>query len=144
MTELLLIVTMAGERVAISAADVESVVELDTLIPVPRAAAHIAGLAAMRSRVMTVIDCSASLEIERSDELSVREAIVVEADGHPYALLVDSVEDVVEAPGEILAVRSVLRSGWRRAARGLVQVGGDLLLLVDTEVLLGGPSAQAA
>ena len=39
MNELLLIVTIAGSRVALPAAAVESVVELDTLIPVPRAPA---------------------------------------------------------------------------------------------------------
>ena len=33
MNELLLVVTIAGERVALPAAAVESVVELDTLIP---------------------------------------------------------------------------------------------------------------
>ena len=57
MNELLLVVTIAGERVALPAAAVESVVELDTLIPVPRAAPHVAGLSALRSRVLTVIDC---------------------------------------------------------------------------------------
>ena len=41
MNELLLIVTVAGSRVALPAAAVESVVELDTLIPVPRAPAHV-------------------------------------------------------------------------------------------------------
>ena len=55
MNELLLIVTIAGQRVALPAAAVESVVELDTLIPVPRAACHVAGLSALRSRVLTVI-----------------------------------------------------------------------------------------
>src|SRR5689334_18908704 len=61
--ELLLVVTIAGERVALPAAAVESVVELDTLIPVPRAAPHIAGLSALRSRVLTVVDCMRSLEL---------------------------------------------------------------------------------
>ena len=63
MNELLLVVTIAGERVALPAAAVESVVELDTLIPVPRAAPHVAGLSALRSRVLTVIDCMRSLEL---------------------------------------------------------------------------------
>jgi purine-binding chemotaxis protein CheW len=57
MNELLLIVSIAGSRVALPAADVESVVEIDTLIPVPRAPGHLAGLSALRSRVLTVIDC---------------------------------------------------------------------------------------
>ena len=63
MSELLLVVVIAGERVALPAAAVESVVELDTLIPVPRAAPHVAGLSALRSRVLTVIDCMRSLEL---------------------------------------------------------------------------------
>ena len=43
MNQLLLIVSIAGSRVALPAAAVESVVELEALIPVPRAPAHIAG-----------------------------------------------------------------------------------------------------
>jgi len=144
MTELLLIVTIAGERITIPAADVESVVELDSLIPVPRAASHIAGLAALRSRVLTVIDCFASLELTATSDKRLKEAIIVEADGHPYALLVDSVEDVVEVDGEVRPVRTSLSGGWRRVARGMIEVGGDLLLLVDTQALLAGPTAQAA
>ena len=42
MNELLLIVSIAGSRVALPAAAVESVVELESLIPVPRAPAHFA------------------------------------------------------------------------------------------------------
>ena len=144
MTELLLIVTIAGERIAIPAADVESVVELEALIPVPRAAAHIAGLAALRSRVLTVIDCFASLELDSNGRKGLKEAIIIEADGHPYALLVDSVEDVVEVDAEVRPVRTSLKGGWRRAARGMIEVGGDLLLLVNTQALLAGPAAQAA
>ena len=100
MSELLLIVTIAGQRVALPADAVESVVELDTLIPVPRAAPHVAGLSALRSRVLTVIDCMRSLELGATDCADgIREAAVVELDGHHYALLVDLVEDVVEAAG---------------------------------------------
>jgi purine-binding chemotaxis protein CheW len=144
MTELLLIVTIAGERITIPAADIESVVELDSLIPVPRVAAHVAGLAALRSRVLTVIDCYASLELERDADRVLKEAIIVEADGHHYALMVDGVEDVIEVSGEVRPVRTSLTSGWRRVARGMIEVGDDLLLLVDTQALLAGPIAQAA
>ena len=63
MNELLLIVSIAGSRVALPAAAVESVVELDALISVPRAPDHLAGLSALRSRVLTVIDCRRSLEL---------------------------------------------------------------------------------
>ena len=145
MKELLLIITLAGERVAIPAVDVESVVEIEGLAPVPRAPAHVAGLAALRSRVLTVIDCLASLELGSSPVDGPRDAVVVETDGHPYALLVESVEDVLEFSGEIRPVRTSLGPGWRRVARGMVETGDDqLLLLIDNQALLAGPTAQAA
>lgn len=143
MATLLLIVRIAGERVALSAAEVESVVEIEALTPVPRAAGHIAGLAALRSRVLTVVDCRASLEAGRH-EGDGRDAVVVVADGHPYALLVDGVEDVVEASGEARPVRTSLKGGWRRVAKGTVEADGDLLLLLDLAALIAGPSAGAA
>ena len=144
MRELLLIARIAGERVALPAADVEAVVEIDGVTPVPRSAAHVAGLAALRSRVLTVIDSFASLELGRSELQGTREAIVVPCDAHPYALLVDTVEDVVEFSGTIEPVRTSLGSGWRRVAKGMVDAEGDLLLLIDPFALIAGPAREAA
>jgi purine-binding chemotaxis protein CheW len=115
MNELLLVVTIAGERVALPSAAVESVVELDTLIPVPRAAPHVAGLSALRSRVLTVIDCMRSLELGATDcSDGIREAAVVELEGHHYALIVDLVEDVIEALSDPAPVRAAMSPGWER------------------------------
>jgi purine-binding chemotaxis protein CheW len=142
MATLLLIIRLDGQRVALPAAEIESVVEIEALTPVPRAAGHVAGLAALRSRVLTVVDCRASLGVGRH-EGEVRDAIVVVADGHPYAWLVDGVEDVVEASGETRPVRTALKGGWRRVAKGMVEAGGDLLLLLDPAALIAGPSSAA-
>ena len=146
MNELLLIVTVAGERVALPAAAVESVVELDTLIPVPRAGPHIAGLSALRSRVLTVIDCRRSLELGTSDcSDGIREAAVVEFDGHHYALIVDLVEDVVEALSDPAPVRASMGAGWERVSQGMVETEQGPLLLVDVAGLVAGVAdAKAA
>ena len=146
MNELLLVVFIAGERVALPAAAVESVVELDTLIPVPRAAPHGAGLSALRSRVLTVIDCVRSLELgsTASAAQGIQEAAVVERDGHHYALIVDLVEDVVEAQSEPTPIRAAMGDGWERAAVGMVETETGPLLLVDVAALIGGGERQAA
>ena len=145
MRELLLIVTIAGNRVALPASAVESVVELDTLIPVPRAAPHIAGLSALRSRVLTVIDCRRSLDLGTTDcSHVVREAAVVELDGHHYALLVDIVEDVVEAQGEPTPVRAAMDAGWERASHGMVETEAGPILLMDVAALVCGNEQRAA
>jgi purine-binding chemotaxis protein CheW len=145
VSELLLVVTIAGERVALASSSVESVVELDTLIPVPRAAPHVAGLSALRSRVLTVIDCRRSLELGETDcSDGIRKATVVELDGHHYALIVDFVEDVVEALSEPAPVRAAMGHGWERASQGMVETEIGPLLLVDISALIAGPERQAA
>jgi purine-binding chemotaxis protein CheW len=145
MNELLLIVNIGEQRVALPAAAVESVVELDTLIPVPRAPPHVAGLSALRSRVLTVIDCLRSLELGVSDcSEGIREAAVVELDGHHYALIVDVVEDVVEALSDPSPVRAAMEAGWERASIGMVETETGPILLVDVAALISGVEARAA
>lgn len=144
MTDLLLIVRLAGRRVAFPSAEVEGVVELDGITPAPRAARHVAGLAALRSRVLTVIDASASLGFDRSAGREPAEAIVVPSGGHPYALLVDAVEDVVDSAAPPAALGAPIGRGWDRVAIGMVDTGDDLLLLIDPHRLIAGPAAQAA
>jgi purine-binding chemotaxis protein CheW len=144
MNELLLIVTIAGSRVALPAAAVESVVELEAFIPVPRAPAHVAGLSALRSRVLTVIDTLRSLELGESDcSHGIREAAVVEVEGHHYALIVDVVEDVVAALSDASPVRAAMGPGWQRVSKGMVETEEGPLLLVDIDALIAGPPADA-
>lgn len=144
MAELLLIVRLGGERIALPAADVDSVVEIEALTPVPGSAPHIAGLAALRSRVLTVVDCLASLDPSRSIPAGATEAVMTVVDGHPYALLVEAVEDVVEASGERQPAVASLAGGWRRIGLATVEAEGDLLLLADVEALIAGPAREAA
>jgi purine-binding chemotaxis protein CheW len=146
MAELLLIVRLAGRRIALPAREIESVVELEGLTPVPGAPSHVAGLSALRSRVLTVIDSRASLCLSGGGGggPSAGEAIVVPSGGHTYALLVEQIEDVVAAGGEPEPVQAPPGPGWERIAKGMIDVEGDLLLLVDPHLLIAGPSVLAA
>lgn len=144
MADLLLIVRLAGRRIALPASEVEGVVELEGITPAPRAAGHVAGLSALRSRVLTVIDGMASLEFGRARVEGMIEAIVVPSGGHPYALIVESVEDVIEAVRAPIPIRTPVGAGWDRVAIAMTEAGDDLLLLVDPHRLIAGPNAQAA
>lgn len=140
---LVLIVRLAGERVALRADAVASVVELDEITPVPRAAAHVAGLAALRSRVLTVIDTYRSIGLASLGDDG-REAVVVERDGHHYALLVDSIDDVMDASDEDHGTRTPMSARWANVATGTVEAGCDILLLLDIDALVAGRTQAAA
>ena len=144
MAELLLIVRLAGRRVALPAADVEAVVELEGLTPVPGTAPHIAGLSALRSRVLTVIDSWSALGLDDEASVGSTEAIVVPSGGHTYALLVDQVEDVVESKGAPTPFKASPGPGWSRVSSGMVEAGDDLLLLADPHALIAGQPLEEA
>lgn len=140
---LYLIARIADETVALPAREIGSVVEVDQIAPVPRVPPHVAGLFALRSRVLTVIDTRASLELGAIDSESQATAVIVESEGHSYALLVDEVEDVIEA-GQPESCPALLSASWRRASKGTIRRGEDAILLIDPAILVAGPAPLAA
>ena len=104
MNELLLMCLIAGRRAAIPAAEVQSVIEIDDITPIPGVPPYIRGLTALRSQALTVIDCRVALGFESSTEISGQRAAVVDVEGHLYALLVDEAYDVGDARSEPIDV----------------------------------------
>ena len=144
MAALYLIVAIAGQRAAIAADLVRSVVEFEAITPVPLVPPHIAGLAALRSRVLTIVDCRRSLELGSGTVQGMMRAVVVEMDVHQYGLLVDEVEDVVLIETAPRDTPMALAAGWARAVAGTVEQDGVLLPLLDPAALVAGPAALAA
>jgi len=140
----LLLVSIGGELAGIDAAIIRSVVELEAITPVPRAPEHIAGLAALRSRAMTVVDCRRSLELPPSEDAADALAVVVEVDEFLYALVVDAVEEVVPREGDPAEVRADLLPGWSRAALGMIETSAGPALMLDPGKLVEGPAKREA
>ena len=137
MEKLYLIPAIAGQPVAIRASLVDSVVDLGSIAPVPLAPPHIAGLAALRSKVLTVICCECSLGLAQTPG-SARRAVVISIDGHYYGLLVGSIEDarVIDEPPQ--PIRARLEAGWSRVSLGMLEYDGEALLLIDPERIVAG------
>ncbi|OYY90673.1 MAG: chemotaxis protein CheW [Sphingomonas sp. 28-66-16] len=136
MTEkLFLIAQIADRAVAIGSDQVESVVDIAEIVPVPGAAPEVRGLAALRSRVVMVIDTCLALGLPASRHPPSR-AVITFVDGHHYAILVDALEDV--APFSIGPVGGgiALEGGWRRAGCGIVDRDGDPMLAIDLRTII--------
>jgi len=59
-------------------------------------------------------------------------------------LIVDLVEDVVEALSDPTPMRAAMGEGWERVSAGLVETESGPLLLVDVAALIAGAEAKAA
>lgn len=136
MSHLYLIAQIAGRSVAIDSDQVESVVDIGEVTAVPRASAHVRGLAALRSRVVTVVDTQSALGMPGDSDA--RRAVITRVDGHHYAMLVDALDDV--APFELLPLAGgvALDPAWGGAGRGVVEREGEPILAIDLASLVPG------
>ncbi|MFZ5746664.1 MAG: chemotaxis protein CheW [Pseudomonadota bacterium] len=135
MTHLYLIAQIAGRTVAIDSDQVESVVDIGEVTAVPRASEQVRGLAALRSRVVTVVDTRIALGIRNAD-VEARRAVITHVDGHHYALLVDALDDVAPFECGPIAGGVTLDAHWQAAGRGLVERDGEPILVLDLEALV--------
>lgn len=138
---LYLIAYVAGQAVAINADQVESVVDLAEVTPVPMAGPALRGLAALRSRVVTVVSLRAALGLPGGFDSN--RAVIVPHDGHHYALLVDALEDIVPLTMSPLSAAIPLAPAWAAAAIGVVERAGEPILAIDPVTLIPAV-AQAA
>jgi purine-binding chemotaxis protein CheW len=138
--DLFLLAQLAGRPVAVNVAQVESVVDIDRVVPVPGALPGIAGLAALRSRVVTVVDTHAALGLPTPAAAPAR-AIVTKVEGHLYALLVDALDDVAAYPAR---PRERGASGWDGAGTAVIDRDGEPVLAIDLAQLVPGAGAGAA
>ncbi len=136
MSDLYLLVKIGRRRVAIAGALVQSVVELADVVPVPLAPPHVAGLAALRSRALTVIDTRAAIGMDPAEFETEGRAAVVEVDGHGYALLVDQVEDVAQAEAPPARLDATMGPEWDRISLGQVETPAGPAVLVDVAGLV--------
>ena len=140
--DLLVIVQIAGRRCALRALDVKSVIEIAAVTPIPRAPAWIAGITALRSQALTVIDCRRAIGLPEGEWATDHRAAVVAEGGHSYALLVDGIEDITTAVGEAGSVPGGFGPHWSRIAIGMIETMAGPSLLVDLAALLAGPEAH--
>ena len=141
MNSLLIMAVIAERRCAMPAPDVQSVIELGTITPVPRTPDYISGITAMRSQSLTVLDCRKAIGFDAAKFPTDHRAIVINHQGDNYALQVDAIEDICEAVSEPGKVSGGFGEQWSHIGSGLVETRLGPALLLNLEALFAGPEA---
>ncbi|MCK0129217.1 chemotaxis protein CheW [Erythrobacter sp. F6033] len=139
MTDLMVMAQIAGRRCALPAHDVQSVIELGKVTPVPQTPEFIAGITALRSQALTVIDCRLALGFPAIEWHTDSRAAVVSINGYSYALVIDAIEDITTSIGEPAQVTGGFGSEWSRVATGMIETSSGPALLIDLAELIAGP-----
>lgn len=141
--KLYLIADLAGSRVAIESGLVESVVHVPDIVPAPMSDPSIAGIFALRSRVLTLIDTQFLVTGVQVPPHKGALAVITEIAGHQYGLLVDKVHDVVAIDTEQAESSITAPSSWARYVKQIANNDGALVMILDTRALVSGQVALA-
>jgi purine-binding chemotaxis protein CheW len=144
MASLFLIAHIDGARIAIDSTVIESLVHVNDVISVPKCHPSVAGLFALRSRVLTLIDSQFLVTGKPQPLKKGALAVVAEIAGHHYGLLVDSVEDVVPVLEDQIEGHINPPANWAPYVTGIASVGGQMVMILDTAQLINGEEALAA
>ncbi|MGE4408943.1 MAG: chemotaxis protein CheW [Sphingobium sp.] len=147
MKDLYLFARIAGTAVALCVDEIEAVVRLKGLSRVSGVPDHVAGLSALRSRVLTVIDASALVtgrrHAGRDCPEAERYAVMCDRSGHSYGILVDGVDDIGTVAAAAMPVCGRIGAEWAPYARGVIErEGSPHFLLSAADLLDQGPVPQ--
>src|SRR3546814_9806170 len=117
-----LTVEIAGQLVAILVDAVQAVLPMEEIVPVPLAPSRVVGIATKRGHVLTVIDARAAITGDRSSE-PMRESVVININGHRYALLVDAIDEVTSVSEDAIGSPPPGMPGiWGDLTQGMIRI----------------------
>ncbi len=144
MNDLYLLARIAGSDVAIDTRQVESVVSAGETISVPAAPRQIAGLFALRSRVVTLIDCSWTVSGTTAPIEAGTNVVISSIGGHVYGFLAERVEDVVAIAPDRIGPPGGVAPGWADVVCGIATLDDRALLVISLEKFVHAPERIAA
>ena len=128
---------LKGEVYGINVMQVQEVLRVSEIAPVPGAPAYVLGIINLRGNVVTVIDTRARFGLPSTDVDDASRIIVIESEKQVVGMLVDAVAEVVELrEGEIDVAPNVGNEESSRYIQGVATREGKLLILVDLNKLL--------
>ena len=135
---------LGGAVFGIDAQMVQEVVKFGDITPVRHAPPHVVGIRNLRGRIVTVIDLRARLDLGAVAASGDNRILIVEWQGEPVGLLVDSVSDTVSAsPEDVAPAPPNLHGVQGRNLNGVLRGGGRLIALINLDGLLQ-PDDQTA
>ncbi|MGL5838606.1 MAG: chemotaxis protein CheW [Sphingorhabdus sp.] len=144
MPVLYLLAEIAGTEVAIRSDIIESVVTVGDTVNVPRCDPAVAGLFALRSRVLTLIDCQYKITQKRKSTIKGSLAAIASIGGHSFGLLVDRVYDVTTVDDSALQPAVKLNRQWASIVSNLLVIEDRMVMVIDPERLVAIDVIRAA
>ena len=125
------------EIYGINVMQVQEVLRVSEIAPVPGAPSYVLGIINLRGNVVTVIDTRMRLGLSSKEVDDSTRIVIIEADKQVVGILVDSVAEVVDLRmSEVESAPNVGNDESSKYIQGVASRDGELLILVDLNKLL--------
>ncbi len=120
------------ERYGVNVMQVQEVLRVIEITPVPGAPEYVLGIINLRGNVVTVIDTRQRFHLPPREMDDATRIVIMETENQVVGILVDSVAEVVELrASEIGAAPNVGNEESVRFIQGVSSLKGELLILID-------------
>ncbi|MCG6967364.1 MAG: chemotaxis protein CheW [Chromatiaceae bacterium] len=125
------------ETYGINVMQVQEVLRVTEIAPVPGAPGYVLGIINLRGNVVTVIDTRTRFGLPTTERDDSSRIVIIESEQQVVGILVDSVAEVVELrQSEIDSAPSIGSEESSRYIQGVASRDEDLLIVVDLNRLL--------
>jgi len=126
-----------NEKYGIRVMQVQEVLRITEIAPVPGAPDYVLGIINLRGNVVTVIDSRKRFGLSETEADDSTRIVIIEAEKNVVGILVDSVAEVVDLrTSEIDAAPNVGNDDSSKYIQGVSSKEKELLILVDVNKLL--------
>ena len=128
---------LKDETYGINVMQVQEVLRVSEIAPVPGAPAYVLGIINLRGNVVTVIDTRIRFGLNSTEPDDTSRIVIIESDQQVVGILVDSVAEVIELQqSDIDSAPSIGSEDSARYIQGVASRDEDLLIVVDLNKLL--------
>ena len=134
---------LENEKYGIKVMQVQEVLRMTEIAPVPGAPHYVLGIINLRGNVVTVIDTRRRFGLSDAESDDETRIVIIEADNNVVGILVDSVAEVVDLKtSEIETAPNVGNDESSKYIQGVSSRDDELLILVDVNKLLSDEEWQ--
>jgi purine-binding chemotaxis protein CheW len=128
---------LESEKYGINVMQVQEVLRVTEIAPVPGAPDYVLGIINLRGNVVTVIDTRRRFGLPTKEMDDSTRIVIIEAEDQVVGILVDSVAEVVDLrASEIETAPNVGTEESSKFIQGVASVDSELLIIVDLNKLL--------
>jgi len=125
-----------NETYGIEVLRVKEIVGMTTITPVPNSEKYLKGIMNLRGVVVPVIDLRMKFDIPEKEYDAFTVILIIEMKDFLVGVIVDSVSDVITAPGQLQDVPNFNVSIERDVIKGVFNKDGDLIIILNADIML--------